>query len=334
MLSHFQKLNTALKSVTTYPTITDQYTRFLNRSWPSVRIWTLWQAWADETFLSADERRRLDEIEPFDEWEEFALFGSHYCIVHARSKVEGTATPSPPLAVPRTDGIPVKEASLQFDSCPGQKGQRRFAAAMQLSSDRPKDKPMLLNVLGLGTKTRLQSCDLFSYGVKPGNETTFAFRGGIGPAARMCHSLTDLGSVGVLLAGGRGSPSNPVKDCWLFDKSLRAWKRTHDLPVPLYRHSVVALGESGMALLVGGRGEKDLFEGALVYHPEVGWVDCEVAGNRPEAVYGAVLACVGASRAGCFTGIYVGGIKDSLVFDQLLRWELDVSDVKVRRPST
>jgi hypothetical protein len=251
--------------------------------------------------------------------------------VHARTEIEGTTTCNPPPAVPKTDGIPIKEVPLQFDPCPGQRGQRRFAAAMQLSSDRPKEQPVLLNVLGLGIKTRLQSCDLFSYGVEPGSEATFAFRGGIGPAARMCHSLTDLGSVGVLLAGGRGSPSTPVKDCWLFDRNLRAWRRTDDLPVPLYRHSVVALGESGMALLVGGRGEKDLFEGALLYHPEAGWVDCQVAGERPEATYGAVLACVGASRAGYFAGIYTGGIKDGLIADQLLRWELDISDVKVCR---
>jgi tRNA wybutosine-synthesizing protein 4 len=323
MQSHFQKLNTPLKSVRTYPTVGDQYTRFSSRGWNSVQVSTLWQAWADETFLSASERRQLDEIEPFDEWEEFALFASHYCVVHAKAGSNATAIPVPSL--PRTTGIPVQKATLQFDECPGTRGQRRFAAAVQLSQDRPQ--PLLLNVMGLGTKARLQSCDVYSLG---GMESEiFTFREG-GPTTRMCHSLTDLGSVGVLLAGGRGSPSNPLKDCWLFDKVLRAWRRTHDLPAPLYRYSVTALGEAGLALLVGGRGETAPFDGCLLYHPEVGWVNCEIIGDRPAAVYGAIFSCAGISGVARFNGIYAGGLEDEgLIADQILQWEADVSDIKV-----
>lgn len=323
MQNHFQKLNTPLKSVRAYPAVGDQYTRFSSRGWDSVQVSTLWQVWADETFLSASERRQLDETEPFDEWEEFALFASHYCVVHAKAGSNASLVPAPVL--PCTTGVPVLPASLQFDGCAGTKGQRRFAAAMQLSGDRPQ--PLLLNVMGLGTKARLQSVDVFSLGGM-GREV-FTLREG-GPATRMCHSLTDLGSAGVLLVGGRGSPSSPLKDCWLFDKSLRAWKRTHDLPLPLYRHSVTALGESGLAFLVGGRGGSTPFDGCLLYHPDAGWVDCETVGGKPAAVYGAVLACGGISGAARFSGIYAGGLSDDgLIADQILQWEVDVSNIKV-----
>lgn len=69
MLAHFHKLSTPIKSVTTYATEQQQHTRFINRGWPSVRTQSLWSAWCDGSFLTSQERRKLNQIEPFDEWE-------------------------------------------------------------------------------------------------------------------------------------------------------------------------------------------------------------------------------------------------------------------------
>ncbi|KAK3293322.1 uncharacterized protein B0H64DRAFT_210325 [Chaetomium fimeti] len=326
MLGHFDKLNTQLKSVSTYPGVTDQHARFSSRGWDSVNVWTLWQAWADETFLSKSERLQLDEIEQFDEWEEFALFASHYCVVHARAGSKSDAVPAP--SVPsNAEQLPTQSVEMRFDECPGVRGQRRFAAAMRLSQDETdKTEQSVLNVLGLGTKSRLQSCDLFRLGTVDGEEA-ITFQEG-GPTTRMCHSLTDLGGGQVLLAGGRGSPSAPLADCWLFNKNTKTWKQTHRLPTALYRHSVVALGRSGTALLVGGRGVAEAFGGCLLYHPVTGWVNCEMVGEKPASVYGAALSCSGDSVTGTFSGVYAGGLEDALVSDQILSWEADVSDIK------
>ncbi|KXX75497.1 tRNA wybutosine-synthesizing protein 4 [Madurella mycetomatis] len=325
MLSHFHKLNTPLKSVHTYPTVPDQHARFSSRNWDSVQVWTLWQTWADKTFLDKSDRKQLDEIEPFDEWEEFALFASHYCVVHAKVGTNSTSTVA--SALPSSLEVAVRSAALHFDECPAQKGQRRFAAAAYLSLE--GTEKLVLNALGLGAKSRLQSCDIFSLEVS-GNQSpgvSLSFREG-GPATRMCHSLTDLGSNGILLVGGRGSPSSPLKDCWLFDKSLKAWRRTHDLPTPLYRHAVTALGDSGLALLFGGRGETAPFDRCLLYHPDGGWMSCEVSGDKPAAVYGAVLSCGSTHDPASFSGIYAGGLEDGLISDQLLLWEAVALDTK------
>ncbi|KAK4100966.1 LCM-domain-containing protein [Parathielavia hyrcaniae] len=320
MLRHFEKLNTQLKSVRTYPTVTAQHARFSSRGWASVQVWTLWQAWADEIFLSAAERRALDEIEEFDEWLEFALFASHYCVVHARAG--STCTPLPAPSLPSDVSIPIQPAALHFDECSGTRGQRRFAAAVPFLDG---TKPSVLNVLGLGTKSRLQSCDVFSLGGPDGVESlTF---GDGGPTTRMCHSLTDLGNNAVLLAGGRSSPSRPLGDCWVLDKGLNVWKQTHDHPVPLYRHAVSALGDSGLALLVGGRGEDEALDGCLVYRPETGWLNCEIIGHRPAAVYGAAISCEDSPRGSAtFRGLYIGGIHNGLISDQALAWEADISN--------
>ncbi|KAK3386929.1 hypothetical protein B0H63DRAFT_412060 [Podospora didyma] len=338
MLSHFQKLNTQLKSVHTYPTVDDQRQRFSSRGWDaSVNVWTLWQAWADEMFLSPEDRRKLDEVEDFDEWEEFALFASHYCLVHAKTTAGGGGGDAKTVPGPtplKSISLPVKPVDIQFSECPGQRGQWRFGAAMQLLSQGGGSN-VLVNVMGLGTKCRLQSCDVYGQTnlEGPAGEAAreLTFREG-GPTTRMCHSLTELGSQQqhcYLLAGGRGSPSSPMKDCWLFDVDARSWKRTHDLPTPLHRHSVTGLGDSGLAFLVGGRGAAAAFDGYLVYHTELGWVSCEVVGTeRPTDVYGAVLSSWSTELKTRFDGIYAGGLQDGIVADQILSWELDVSDIK------
>ncbi|KAK4179979.1 putative leucine carboxyl methyltransferase 2 [Triangularia setosa] len=316
MLSHFDKLNTQLKSVEVYPTVGDQYRRFGERGWEEVRVWTLWQAWGDETFLSKEERVGLDEVEEFDEWEEFALFGSHYCVVRARTVGERCSAPVVHSALE----IPAVKVQTQVDETTGTRGQRRFAAALQISQEGRQSE--VVNVLGLGTRNRLQSCDLFTQGEASG--LTF---GEGGPTSRMCHSLVDLGE-SVLLVGGRGPPSSPLKDCWLFEKKTNTWTRTHDLPVPLYRPAATALGSSGMALLVNGRGKASTFDGCLLYHLEKGWIECDIRGDTFAARYGGVLGVKSSNTAATFSGIHAGGLVDALFTEEVVSWKLDISDLK------
>ncbi|KAK0673500.1 putative leucine carboxyl methyltransferase 2 [Cercophora samala] len=316
MLGHFDKLNTQLKSVEVYPTVGEQHKRFEERGWGQVKVWTLWEAWGDETFLSGEERVGLDEIEEFDEWEEFALFGSHYCVVRARTVGERVPAPVVHSAVE----IPAEVVQTQVDETTGTRGQRRFAAAMEISREGKQSE--IVNVLGLGTRNRLQSCDVFTQGEASG--LTF---GEGGPSSRMCHSLVDLGE-SVLLVGGRGSPSNPLKDCWLYEKRTNTWSRTHDLPVPVYRPAVTTLGTSGMALLVNGRGKSSTFDGCLLFHAEKGWIECDSRGDTFAARYGGVIGVNNSNGITGFSGIYAGGLVDALFTKEVMSWELDISDIK------
>lgn len=349
MLSHFNKLNTQLKSVHVYPALEDQRKRFLSRGWNTVDVWTLWQTWADQRFLSDSDRRRLEHVEAFDEWEEFALFASHYCVVHARASTSADVVVPAEAKIPKDVkvSLEVEEVALRFDECSGQRGQRRFGAAMQVSPPRHDeggknggDSSVLTNVMGLGTKSRLQSCDVFSQKREGSDNSSSWFRlNEGGPTTRMCHSLTELGGKGgeYLLSGGRDSPVKSYKDCWIFNTTARTWKRTHDLPTPLYRHSVAGLGggKSGQALLIGGKGPEGVFDGCLVYRPENGWVSCEViAGHELKPTYGSLICCFppgsDLSKNGVFTGVYAGGLlDDGIIADQILAWKLDVSNAEV-----
>ncbi|KAK3109236.1 tRNA methyltransferase ppm2, partial [Teratosphaeriaceae sp. CCFEE 6253] len=87
MLAHFEKLRTPVTAVGTMP---EMKHRFAEAGWPDagIDIRSLWELWSDPTFLTAEQRRSLDKVEAFDEWEEFALFASHYFLLLAERKAD------------------------------------------------------------------------------------------------------------------------------------------------------------------------------------------------------------------------------------------------------
>ena len=83
MVAHFEKLQTPLRSIYKYPSLHDQQCRFMGHGWSSVDVKNLWDVWCEASIVSLTQRKALDEIEPFDEWEEFILFASHYFLLVA-----------------------------------------------------------------------------------------------------------------------------------------------------------------------------------------------------------------------------------------------------------
>ncbi|KAF3765927.1 hypothetical protein M406DRAFT_11295, partial [Cryphonectria parasitica EP155] len=319
MTGHFDKLSTPIKSVTTYPTIPQQCARFRNKGWSSINAQSLWSAWSDETFLTPDHRRELDHIEPFDEWEEFVLFGSHYVLLHAKNYGGGLST-TPPNN-PRSS-ISSMAVETHYSKLPGQHGLRRFGKAM-LTVD-ALGHESIFNCLGLGSSTRLPSYDIYT---RQGRLRGQHVQAHGGPSSRMCFTLTDIGQHGVLLTGGRSSPAKAMSDCWLFKQDSQRWERTHNLAVPLYRHSACRLASSSLALVFGGRsGATGLSDLITVYHPERGWLSCLVGGStRPDLRFGATLACCG-RKSGIrpvFYGFVAGGLSSSgTIVRQTLAWNL------------
>ncbi|KAI0843759.1 LCM-domain-containing protein [Hypoxylon sp. FL0890] len=330
MLGHFEKLKTPLKSVFTYPNLNAQRDRFVKRGWSQVDVKTLWEIWSSDQWLSAEGRRKLDAIEPFDEWEEFALFAGHYCVVIAKTNQDGIQTASSSyksLETLQKEIRPVS-SSMNFSEYSGTRGQRRFGAAMSLENHLGEE--FLANTFGLGPNNRSRSYDLYVTW-PPTQDIKLRHTG---PGSRMCHTTTDLGYYGTLLVGGRTSPSSALKDCWLFDKRANLWERVHDLPVPLYRHAVTRLSRSNMALLIGGKSDSTtIFSGCFVYRPTSGWIECEILGSNYRPVFGALLVneqIITRSwkiSALEFHGVLAGGIsQDGIIASQLLRWTLTLPE--------
>ncbi|KAJ0298993.1 hypothetical protein COL516b_009548 [Colletotrichum fioriniae] len=319
MLGHFNKMNAPLKSVHRYPTVASQEKRFQSLGWPSAESWTLWEAWSDDLFMTAAERRALDLVESFDELEEFALFASHYFVILAtnpKSEVQGHVS-----KVHGEADIPSFQCPMTLSAYESAHGHRRLGGAMLVGE--PNSGGFISHNFGQGPVGRMNSEDLYKISSQP----VASIPSVKVPSARVCHSLTDLGSAGVLLAGGRTAPSTAFGDCWLFKRHLSAWERTKDLPVPLFRHSVTRLGSSTLALLAGGR--KNHFETSAEYFlfdPAEGWQKCHVK-FAPPALYSATFICVGEVGSRAFTGFLSGGsLEDSVINQELYTWKLNTAE--------
>ena len=327
MLRHFDKLKTPPRSVREYPTLHSQESRFTGRGWQSVNIWDLWQVWTSEEFVSGTERSNLDLIEPFDEWEELVLFARHYFLMHAvASTPQCDAKASQiPKANARGEGAPYR---IHLQRLRPEGPKRRFGTSLTISD--PNGRDFLLNIMGLGVSGRADSYDIYSlHGqVHPPQVSRFS------PAPRMCHTLTDLGDYGFLLAGGRNSPKDVLSDCWILSKGNDCvWSAVPGLPTPLFRHSAIRLRGTSLAFVTGGKtGPSQISERHYLFHPQHGWLDCDVVGKHPTPSFGNFVcntspAC---NTAGDFTGLLAGGIgRDGCILDNVYSWKLDTNAMPV-----
>ncbi|ESZ94708.1 hypothetical protein SBOR_4902 [Sclerotinia borealis F-4128] len=330
MMAHFNKLGTPLGACKKYPTVAAQDTRFRSLGWPSVLARNLWELWGAEGFLDSKERMSLDSIEPFDEWEEFALFGCHYILLVA----DNTSTENRFTCKQISDASEASHSNSAYSEYPKAQGQRRFAAPISIRKE-DKGEDAIGNFSGMGLNTRVSSCDVYST-----NElglTPFDYQGSHSwPSSRMCHTITKIGDEGSLLVGGRTSPDNAIADCWFYHKWLNSWERVDDLPRPRYRQSAVHLG-NGYVMVTGGKGtSRTLIDDVMIWSRRQGWVKCNTnPQKRPSASFGSSLIAYPKASSDPLvsrSGVIAGGIsEDGLVQEEV--WEWDIAQYTAEQPS-
>lgn len=343
MLAHFNKLQTPLQSVDLYPTVNSQETRFKNRGWPDVKARNLWGLWNSRDFLTPEQRISLDEIEPFDEWEEFALFGEHYFLLLASTNTDYRASLKDNLSTPLIDAassdrellsrstkqqIPMQ---IYYKEYPNGEGCRRFGENLILRHTKPSGA--VANFAGMGLNTRLNSFDVYSTETK--NPFPAYPASSNSPSPRMCHSIADLGDT-ALITGGRTSPDNALSDCWIYHKKTQSFEQVQDLTMGRYRHSTVAIG-NGTVLLMGGKSDSRTIEqNCLVWRRDGGWQkisQCPSTGMADESMNSELPALYGATSLGPWSGtrgLLFGGLtKDGTLSSDLWSWtyKADVSVV-------
>lgn len=318
MIQHFINLKTPLQSIKKYPTLNDHEQRFRDAGWSSATARSLWDLWSDPSFLSSRQRIALNLVEPFDEWEEFALFASHYFLLVASQ----TSTPTDPFKEnsafasnsPLTMCTPLASTDSlkpQSENVSPSSGQRRFGAVLQISDH------MIGYHGGLGRQTRLNSTDLYkSDGAIQATVSLPPFV----VERRMCHTMTVLDGKGCLLVGGRKSPDYALSDCWLYKKAI--WERAADIPTPLYRHcaTTVSLNATSQGVLVyGGKSTAGKISNHwYLWHNSEGWVKVKVVGAHIQPRFGAVMASTDAMQ-----GILLGGMaEDGVVLSEAWKWTI------------
>jgi tRNA wybutosine-synthesizing protein 4 len=342
MLAHFDKLRTPLRAV---GSMEQMKARFAIAGFPDsgIDIRSLWELWSDPTFLSAEQRRALDKVEPFDEWEEFALFGSHYFLLVAEKEpgkdytqkaTRGNRTSlfagsgrRASIISSTTNGAESPqyhfgpEDTLQTHELLEPHNFRRFAAVLNPTT--VDDQVDIVGLHGgLGTQERLGSCNTYTR-----LENTPAIEGPPLRNGLMCHAITSLGSTSnVVLTGGRTSPDKASAECWL--RLDGKWKRVQNLPSGRYRHCAVPLvlptqpRPAHTLLLFGGKtSEGHVLDEWLIWTGETGWQQIRVTGEVPPARFGACM--ITDSREGV-SGVLVGGMTSAgRVLNDFWYWSLE-----------
>ncbi|KAG9248031.1 leucine carboxyl methyltransferas-like protein 2 [Calycina marina] len=318
MMAHFEKLQTPLGAVNQYPTARSQENRFASLGWTGVEARNLWKLWSDPNFLTRQDRLSLD-IEPFDEWEEFAIFGAHYFLLTADNLkgrdsrgTSATVSYNPGLVNAQESSLGV-QSSVTYCENPKSEGRRRFGAAFAISSSR-RTTDAVAHFGGMGLHTRTNSMDIYSsQGRISKQEGSYESV----PQARMCHTVTDMGAHGALLVGGRTSPDNAFRDCWIYHKFSDRYEKVDDLPYPLYRHSAVHLNDD-CVLTSPGKSSSQIIENQfLVWNRAFGWRTCAIEGdNSPSSTYGATLFKFAGSLGSEPVGVLAGGLSDEGILSQ------------------
>jgi tRNA wybutosine-synthesizing protein 4 len=322
MLAHFEKMQAKLQSVDKYPETSKQEKRFLDAGWGSARARNLWELWGSSDFLTSSERIALDEVEPFDEWEEFALFACHYFLLVARSQpIANAPDPGPPHLEPSSEQL---SKSLKFVECAPDQEYRRFAAPIPLNSQ-VGGKVGCFG--GMGQNIRLKSIDVYPPDGETGRRNISP---SVGPESRMCHTITDLGNGTALLVGGRASPDKAMADCWLYHSHTGVWERVADLPEPRYRHCAVAVNQGNVMIAGGKSHSRSILTDFLVWSYESGWKTCKIENGDDESpsLFGAIMATTGEENVEA--GFIAGGMQhDGLVSQHIWSWRLEGSSATV-----
>ena len=356
MLAHFQKLNTPLQAVNKYPTVADQKIRFRNCGWKNVQALNLWELWGRPDFLTSAQRAALDEVEPFDEWDEFAMFACHYFLLTASNEDCRSHSTGLTFAQEQPESLhsEIIMAEMAYAEYQKSHGYRRFGAPLPVRGLN-RERDLVGDFGGMGLKSRLSSYDTYVPSLIA--EQLFHKVHPVElPSARMCHTITNLGDAGALLVGGRSSPDKGLADCWLHHKWTNTWERVDDLPMPRYRHSAVMIG-AGSVLVAGGKSDsRTILKDFSIWSRRHGWVNCAkniiaentseyrlqdfgAQGDNQPIIFGGMLGVFEtiSSSTQMAIGIIAGGIaEDGLISRDIWLWALheydgNVSFLPIRR---
>lgn len=294
----------------------------------------LWELWSDPAFLAPSQRLRLDRIEPFDEWEEFALFAAHYFLLTARTRPEPRGKSDHAEEEAKSD-VSTRTASapdpaegiyrLEYVEIPKLQGLRRNGALLRLPDEPGYSDTAVAHHGGVTCGGRTASSDVYRL-----------LRGGVDRSprvpplsipARQCHTITVLKNGDSVLIGGRTSPSAAMQDCYMQTKS--GWEVIQDLPLPRFRHSStpVTLPNSVPGILVfGGKSASDQVQHDIIlWDRATGWKTLQVFRGGPQPRFGTTFVALGDDF-----GIVSGGMRaDGVVLQDSWRWRFVFRDEQI-----
>ncbi|AQZ11758.1 PPM2 (YOL141W) [Zygosaccharomyces parabailii] len=232
MLKHFAKNRSPLLSVIDYPTVESQKERFKQLGFPYIDARDMFQLWCS---LDEGTRKMLQEMELFDELEEFHLFAHHYLILHAATEPFELNSFPQYTGLQKTDITDVSIEYLNMDT------YRKFGASV-FDSNRG-------SVLYFGGATPNRVNETMSIDANGACELLLCENN---PPSRVSHTFTFTDIDVAVVIGGRKNPVQGLSDTWFLDLRSQKWKRGPSLPEPRYRHASCQV-DRGQVLVLGGK---------------------------------------------------------------------------------
>ncbi|GMM45144.1 tRNA methyltransferase [Pichia kluyveri] len=244
MINHFKKMEAPLQCVHTYPTILDQIDRFKKLGFQNVNARNLIGCW---DLVPNEIKKKVHEVEAFDEWEEFIFFGQHYINLHATNQegVEVYSTPYAELYKPLPVSIFEYNWKTEKTELPTEL-ERKFHNCFSIKHDRlitcGSNQSRLSDTHGLNKDIQIT--------------TPKEFKGRVSAKSVKMNNA-------VYLIGGRRIPGIGIDEVWKLSENSNGyeWNVQKSLDSGLVKHSCVKFGDD--ILIYGGSNG----EGFQIYSP-------------------------------------------------------------------
>jgi len=308
---HFRVLGSPLKAINTFPTLQSQEERYLNAGYDVIDARDMNTAY--NCLLNDNERKRIEDLELFDEFPEWHLKCAHYTVVLASngdcSPLHKTVTQE----VPRITCSGCQEKTFNLSSISIENFDSSLSRYGHSSVSLASDAMLLIGGYGPehGKHSRLNSCLLLQYD-KTGKWVTS--KPDVTDAATlptmMHHTATKTSDSRVIVFGGRQSPQSCSNICYqltpLVDnidssnttdmtaqQSHNKWKieivkAKGQLPLPRYKHSAVniqAMNGTELIVIFGGRSNTgEALDNCCVFNVNTNtWEEIVIDGDVPHA---------------------------------------------------
>lgn len=326
MQDHFRKLNSTLYAVQQYPDVEAQTRRFLDNGWEQCVCLDMNSFYFG--LVPEAEKLKIENLEPFDEYEEWHQKCSHYFILTAS---QGSLTAQ---AILSDSTLTIN--SLSFSPI-GLPVRTIPASAEGLGMGSVSLWPNVVLLTGGSSKGGREA----QIGLLLKDKNSWKFikvstYGDIG--VRLYHTVTAIPGKAAIVLGGRTSPLNSVRsickltmDPWCapdLERKDSVIFKVEEVaaggkpPKPRFRHTTTLLShkDKDYLFLFGGKnGSQEVFEdGSFLDLSQNLWTEMAIDGPAPEARF---------SHSACS---YQGGV---VIFGGLSRRELPLGDTTLLRPT-
>lgn len=313
MLHHFTRLNTPLKCVPVYQTVSDQIARFQECGFPTVEARDLLGCW--DELISEEEKSKVRSVEAFDEFEEFVFYTQHYIVLHA--------TNSPKCCFQNENKL-LDSTSLE----------RETSLNLTYSS---VTAPELLERKFMGAAVTKNDSIIMSCGSWQSRLNTSVVLSSEAEKleikqhqlpSRMCHTFTAIGNDEFILIGGRNAPHRLLKDCWKLKSQdgVFEWAKMADMPAERSRHSTAKINDHQLICFGGLLTKSSPFIIYDITRDE--WKDVTISGDETSSMKSLAMTFNVATQ----TGYIVGGLTtENILSDVLFSFKVTGDSVIVKK---